>query len=313
MATKNLSRTVIEGGRYNRNKQDRRNFNRSYRSQNTRLARAAKVLLDPDDLGPVPKRQKVRKDFFDRTGPLYRWLRKQVGKSWDRVFSELTSRFDTRTTAGRHVVEDHLLSSITLKMTDIAHTRVEYIGPNDYYVDDNGLLQRREPTNRRKRRFSYGFQHREQKILKWVNNRLVMDYGVSIFWMLPEEIRWVHCGHAAGRDRNGMVFWSSRCYRKHRIVTGLELVYFDIEKMSAYFKSKLTTRIVPDSLGRPIERYYREVEHRECQQGGGKYRQGPRFSSEDLVLWNKLTAYEKYHLLHPGSVTYKDRWEWEMP
>jgi hypothetical protein len=45
------------------------------------------------------------KDFSDLLGPLRRFLRKNVGRPWDHVYSEMKESLDDRKVTGRHVFE----------------------------------------------------------------------------------------------------------------------------------------------------------------------------------------------------------------
>jgi hypothetical protein len=66
-----------------------------------------------DDHGPTyvssaRRRQYLDpKDFSDVLGPLRRYLRKQVGRPWDKVWSEITQNLDSRTLTGQHIF-DHI-------------------------------------------------------------------------------------------------------------------------------------------------------------------------------------------------------------
>lgn len=305
MTTKNLSRTVIEGGRASSNKRDRRRSNRQQRIRNRRFSKSIVSLVDPDDAGLTPERDKVGKDFTDKLSPMYRWLGKQVGKRWDNVFSELVHRFDTRTVAGNHVIRDHLLRSITIQPTDAYRN-----DRNDYYVDECSILRLQPPKINKKDRLFY--PNRYKSIQKWINNRRVMDYGVSLFWMVPEKIEWTKCGLKSGYYRStGQVYWSTGsgpCSRNHRYVPSLERVYVGASTISL---EKLVKKIEPSRYvnGKLFYRevLYRETERRECQQASGKWRQGPRLSTEDMEKWSVLTAYEKNAFLHAGSVQRKTK------
>jgi hypothetical protein len=94
------------------------------------------------------KRTKVYQGFDDKLGPAYRWLEAQSGRPWNKVRSELFARFDTRTTAGRHIVFDHLLRSVEREPHRSQHR-------HDMLVDRHGLLQkipyRRKRLSRRER------------------------------------------------------------------------------------------------------------------------------------------------------------------
>ena len=45
------------------------------------------------------------KDFSDRLGPLKRFLQSRVGKSWDKVYSELSQTLSKRNLTGQHIWE----------------------------------------------------------------------------------------------------------------------------------------------------------------------------------------------------------------
>src|SRR5262252_8519504 len=47
------------------------------------------------------------KEFSDLLGPLRRYLRKQVGRPWNKVWSEITRNLDSRSLSGQHVF-DHI-------------------------------------------------------------------------------------------------------------------------------------------------------------------------------------------------------------
>src|SRR4051812_4716895 len=109
VARKDLSRTVIEGGRYYRNCYFRRASHGIERATTREWLDRVNVDLDEADASAPPARPRVHKEFHDKLMPAHRWLVAQVGRPWSKVFSELSARFDTRTVAGRHVVHDHML------------------------------------------------------------------------------------------------------------------------------------------------------------------------------------------------------------
>src|SRR5438445_11892260 len=110
MSTKNLARTVIEGGRHRQNVWQRRWSNAQERTAERELSGLLRDRLDPDAV-VYRKRTPVYQEFDDKLGPAYRWLEAQSGRPWNEVRSELFARFDTRTTAGRHIVFDHRLQA----------------------------------------------------------------------------------------------------------------------------------------------------------------------------------------------------------
>jgi hypothetical protein len=66
-----------------------------------------------DDHGPTRvssarRRQHTNwKDFSDVLGPLRRYLRKQVGRPWEKIWSEITHTLDSRSLTGQHIF-DHI-------------------------------------------------------------------------------------------------------------------------------------------------------------------------------------------------------------
>lgn len=76
--------------------------------------RLKKDEYDSDDHGP--RRAPIAahrqygwnaKEFSDVLGPLRRYLRKQVGRPWDKVWSEITHALDSRSLTGQHIF-DHI-------------------------------------------------------------------------------------------------------------------------------------------------------------------------------------------------------------
>lgn len=135
MARRDLSRTVIEGGRYRFAKFFRRADNAAARADTRAWIDVVRV--DPDlaedrSLDRVIKRNRV---FYDKLAVTRRWLRAQCGRPWDDVFSELMNRFDPRTIAGRHIVFDHMLRDVRRGLEpDPWHLY-------RFEVDDDGILR----------------------------------------------------------------------------------------------------------------------------------------------------------------------------
>jgi hypothetical protein len=70
----------------------------------------------PRDLDDLPKRQGMRnpyrighwdtaKDFGENLSPLFRYLEKQVGRPWDKVYSTICQNFDMRKTINQHILQ----------------------------------------------------------------------------------------------------------------------------------------------------------------------------------------------------------------
>ena len=172
MATKSLARSVIEGGRSFYNSFERRDSHRAVRAfARDRLLEARLEPEGVDDTFFAPP-QRVRRVFHDELGPAYRFLDSRVGRPWDETRSLLVQRFDARTTAGRHVLFDHLFR-------EIAH---EESAPDArwsrYWVDVHGRLQRKE-----RRRHRPHFVPRPP--LEWLGRRKLGRIGSLLAWFVP--------------------------------------------------------------------------------------------------------------------------------
>lgn len=107
-----------------------------------------------------PRRLRT-KYFDDLLSPLRRWLRKQVDRPWDKVWSELANGIDSRSVVGRHLL-DHVRQLVKLDGEYDAALRRVVGKPHDYryghvvhglYVDPRAkILRWREPPPRRAQR-----------------------------------------------------------------------------------------------------------------------------------------------------------------
>lgn len=199
MSTKNLAKTAIEGGRHNRNKFDRRLSHKHNRCATKEYLH--KVITDPDlceeEFEPVL--DSVYKEFSDKLSPMYRWIDSQVGRSWDEVRSEVFQKFDTKTTAGRHITFDHLLRSVVETNSgwdsrgnnlwdenSIART---YYRRADYYVNESGILCRTE-KNKRPKWSTYPKEEELNTIAAWLNGAMIGYVGDTLHWYVPTEGCW---------------------------------------------------------------------------------------------------------------------------
>ena len=211
MSTKNLARTVIEGGRDPFNKWERRDSNSSLRV----AARSYQAALRDAEFAwstAPPERKKVRRDFADKLGPVRRWLDSACGRRWADVRSEMFRRFDIRTLPGRHIVYDHML-------VDVAdHGLKERFAFERYYVDAEGILRRTPPRDRTWLRARVTAA--EQADLRvFAGARKIRQAGSAYFWLeMTFAYRWTK-----GR---GFELQPTGRYRQTRRLTTPELDHF---------------------------------------------------------------------------------------
>ena len=180
MSTKNLARTVIEGGRTGGYKGEVRSAKRSERSSERSFLRAVQKDADTADALPPPERMHVGKEFADKLNPVYQFLDSRVGKNWSKVRAEMFERFDSRTTPGRHILFDHALSTVA----ETGNTdRFRYIR---YVVDKQGRLQK----NKERARFAKWHPLEAvdwDAITSWLGSRKVIECGERFAWMIPTQ------------------------------------------------------------------------------------------------------------------------------
>jgi hypothetical protein len=175
MSTKNLARTVIEGGRSRVCGFLRRETNAAERSFVRQRLRQLTADADRDDVLLPSKDTGGFRCFRDKLGPAKRWLGSQVGRPWDLVRSELFARFDTRTTPGRHILFDHILDE------------VKEDGSRGYWrfsVDRHGIL-RRAPYKRKGLRPPGRYFPGQTRVERALAGRRIGERGALLFWFLP--------------------------------------------------------------------------------------------------------------------------------
>lgn len=206
MSKKNIAKSSIEGGRSKSNKQDRYDSNAKLRVKEREYIH--NVMKDPEHYEEymIDEREVVYKDFRDKLSPVYSYLDSRLGKSWADTRSELMSRFDTRTTAGRHVLYDHILKSVTDTRTGFDETGVqqipelmhegsrkrEYFLFYDYYVDLEGKLAKADARKNSYRTYKNSFPKTEewQFAAKWLGNRILVKVSDKLHWAYATEGIW---------------------------------------------------------------------------------------------------------------------------
>lgn len=153
MATRKLSRVIVEGGRHKSQRVVERARTRSERQTVRRLLNHPSVDCIDDEVMPHRSdRSFFGKEFADRIRPLVRWMAKQAGRPWAKVWSELTTANDRRTTKGRHLL-DHARGLVVFAAEVERWWRRYTIGrpdkfgfipspfaDNQFFVDARGIL-----------------------------------------------------------------------------------------------------------------------------------------------------------------------------
>lgn len=184
MTTKNLSRTIIEGGRTGYYKARVSRLASEERAKNRTFLRSTK--LDPEEVWEghcAPRRRPAEIDFADKLTPMYRFMDARVGRPWDAVRSELFKKFDARTTPGRHALFDHLLRSVCQDPgapEDAPHRRYA-----THFVDTWGRLQKVTPRWNRDSRRSVLPSCDLAAVASWLAGKKIGAVGSKLFWFVP--------------------------------------------------------------------------------------------------------------------------------
>lgn len=231
MSKKNLAASAIEGGRSKRNKEERYLSNAKLRVKEREYIH--NVMKDPEhyDQYMIDEREVVYKDFRDKLSPVYSYLDSRLGESWADIRSELMSRFDTRTTAGRHVLYDHILKSVTDTKTGFDESGIQQIPElknessrirnyflfYDYYVDLEGKLCKANNVSYRSYRNNFPKTEEWQFAAKWLGNRMLIKVGDKLHWACATEGIWE--ARVEMSTEPGYVYCKSNvdygCYENH--------------------------------------------------------------------------------------------------
>lgn len=298
MSTKNLARTIIEGGRHKGNKWDRRNSHAEERARVRNYIKEVELDLENyEEYDPEPI-QHVYKGFDDKLGPIYRWLNRQVGRPWDEVRSDVSKTFDTRTTAGRHIVFDHMLQSV--QVTPEPRHRYSYrpedpttsYSQNDFYVDEDGILRKKRYIGRR-HYYEKVPPYDTRQLANWLNGRIVGQVGNKLFWFVPSDKN----KKRGGWSHIWRVSWGSTSYWDRNIGPYFQYLNYDV-----LYKVDGNGVQVLDDKGAPIvlDRIPKWV-----NASTPTLRQDRKLNDKEIAYWNNLPEHYRTKILEK-SPTYPE-------
>jgi hypothetical protein len=204
--------------------------------------------------------------------------------------------FDTRTTAGRHIVFDHLLPAVTI--AEEPRYRYSYTpedpttshSDHDYYVDDDGILQKKRYLGRR--RYSEKVPPFDTKRLaNWLGGRVVGLVGNKLFWFVPVGKPNKHKGMY--RDHVWRTKWGHdrERYYYYAYSAGLHWEYLSEETV---YKTDSVGNVIYDEYNRATP-----IGTKKVWKSGSKpfFRQGRKLNPKDLEFWNVLPDHYKTKVL----------------
>ena len=186
MATKNLARSILEGGRTVEDRSERRWSNRKLRRDDR--AHFRRILADAERAEEMaePNREarwvSPSSRFTDVLGGIHRWMETMVGKRWDDCYAEIRRRFDVRNLAGWHVVTQHIVG-------EFARAGTEQTKYSRYVIGDDGIVRKGYEYHPMRREESV-IPYRERAALKaeiaaFLADRRIGWRGVYAFWFVP--------------------------------------------------------------------------------------------------------------------------------
>ena len=294
MSKKNLARSAIEGGRRPYNKFDRGQSNREQRAAEREYLGRAQADDEYSDNRVIEKRRKVRKEFDDKLGPMYRWLRSHVGQRWDEVRAKAKATYDSRTTAGRHILYDHLFSSVQVTPEPDERWR-----SYNFYVDDDGILRLGE-KNRWNRKTWYRnpddanyIRVSSEALYRWAASRKVIDYGEVQFWTrAPTRFGWRLCMHRGYRQN---------CPYKSKQVPVDKPIYDYWARAAATTLEQLSPRQRVGAFVKNGQVFTRGYEWHCFGALDVSLAQGDKFSKEEAEFWRKLNPRDRRLLIQESA------------
>lgn len=182
MATKDLARTIIEGGQCKPHaKAPRRDAKRSERMKIRAYLRNCARDRGWDEGHARPEREWVMACYADRTAALRRWMEQYVGRSWDEAYAAAVRTHDRRTTRGRHLIEGHFRARDFVRLPNAPKETYEM--PSWFAVDADGIVvscPRRSFKRKPEPKIT-------PDITAWLADRKIARRGAAYFWLVPVE------------------------------------------------------------------------------------------------------------------------------
>jgi len=193
MATKSMMGSFCEHGALESVQFGRRKSKREERRRCREDLRQAVFYRDAEELEEVTDSVRTPLSWWYDDFPnfgisfLGRWLDCQVGKSWDEVYSKLCVRVDRRSFRGKF-----FFSWSFSGMVKPQGSGDRRLYPRDYYVDDDGILQK-SPERRYKRCHQTKPPVSWEELEKRLAGRKIGRRGAYLYWFVSVESLLTEC------------------------------------------------------------------------------------------------------------------------
>jgi len=204
--------------------------------------------------------------------PIRRWLNSHVGEPWNQVHSQLVAKLKVVTTTDDRGIQALIRGSVDIT-PDPTSGKYSYFRW-DFYVDDNGLLQRRQtrPTKVKVPKFNV------KQLTNWLGGKIIGLVDGKPYWFVPVNKSKKYRG--SNHDK-----WKCQWNGRHSYLYG----YSGIEYLY------LTKENIVDKEGNVIG--VKEVWKVPFGIGSIIARQERKLNPGELAYWNKIPKHLKDEVL----------------
>jgi len=186
MSVSRDNRFYFEGGKANHNQYAARRSHRAIRRRaNMHMAAIQGDPENCDEFGFVPEVRDELQRYWccESKTNMYnvfgRWIDHQVGRPWDKVYSEMCERFSDFRRSGWF--RSHLRWKVCTRLSDI---RSYWF---DYFVDEGGILRPRDEYDGP--RFNWSARPMVD-INEFLADRLIARFCGELVWLVPTRWGW---------------------------------------------------------------------------------------------------------------------------
>jgi len=206
--------------------------------------------------------------------PMRRWLDSHVGENWNQVYSELIAKLKTFSGGKEKTLRQYVIGLVEVTPDPRFGDEIGY-NFHDFYVDDNGILQRRRRKTRTKTKQP---KCNVRELTNWIGGRVIGKVGGKLYWFLPVTKNKKH-GCFLPTDKWKCQWGYSASYIYYRSSYGLRYLY-------------LIKESVLDEKGTVIEvkDVWKEARSLDA-------RQHRKFTVDELAYWNKIPKFYQDNIL----------------
>ncbi len=211
--------------------------------------------------------------------PIRRWLNSHVGEPWNQVHSQLVAKLKVVSTTDDREIKNIIRNSVDIYPDPSCH-KYSYFSW-DFYVDDNGVLQRRKTRPKKEKLPKFN----TKELTNWLGGKIIGLVDGKPYWFVPVIKSKKH----RGSDHEKWKYQWRTGYHYNYGYSSLEYLYLTKEDI---LDKEGNVIGIKDIWKRPFG--YNMVA-----------RKDRKLSSGELAYWNKIPKHLKDKVLK-WSPTNKD-------